>query len=113
MSVQELWQNLEAVFNTPSTAKEFPKEAVKFASIHKRWIKLMKAAHQVRSVLLGCMEGETPRDKQLADIRSGLEDCKKSLSSYLRSKRLVSGTYKAYSTIVRFYKIKLQMYLIM
>ena len=88
--MQELWQNLEAVFNTPSTAKEFPEEAVKFASIHKRWLKLMKAAHQTRSVFLCCMEGETPRYKQLAGIRSGLEDCKKSLSFYLRSKRLVS-----------------------
>ena len=90
MSVQELWQNLEAVFNTPSTAKEFPEEAVKFASIHKCWIKLMKAAYQIRGVLLCCTEGEVPRDKQLADIGSGLEDCKKSLSSYLHAKRLVS-----------------------
>ncbi len=89
MSVQELWQNLEAVFNTSSTAKDFPEEAVKFASTHKSWVKLMRAAHQTKSVLLCCTGGDSPREGQLATIARGLEDCKKSLASYLVSKRLV------------------------
>ena len=89
MSVQELWQNLEAVFNTSSTAKDFPEEAIKFASTHKSWVKLMRAAHQTKSVLLCCTGGDSPREGQLATIARGLEDCKKSLASYLASKRLV------------------------
>lgn len=84
-----MWQNLEAVFNTPTTAKEFPEEAVKFASIHKRWIKLMRTAHETRGVLQCCTGGEIPKNKELSSIGSELEECKKSLSSYLFSKRQV------------------------
>ncbi len=89
MSVQELWQNLEAVFNSPLTAKEFPEEAVRFVSTHRDWLKLMRVAHQTRAVLSCCSGGDPPTHNRLATIASGLEECKKSLESYLTSKRQV------------------------
>lgn len=86
-----LWNNLEAVFNTPETVHEFSGEAVKFASIHKRWIKLMKKAHETKNVLNCCFgSGEVSQASLLSEIRSGLEECKKSLSTYLQTKREVS-----------------------
>ena len=88
--VQKLWNNLEAVFNTPKTVQEFSGEAVKFASIHKRWIKLMRKAHSVKNTLLCCFgSGEVSQSQLLSEIRRQLEECRKSLSTYLQSKREV------------------------
>lgn len=92
--VQEMWQSLEAVFNSPTTAKEFPKEVVKFASIHKRWMRLMERARNARGVLECCVGGDVPQTDELANIASDLEECKKSLSSYLFLKRQVIILYK-------------------
>ncbi len=89
--VQRLWNNLEAVFNTPKTVHDFSGEAVKFASIHKRWIKLMKKAHDVKNILQCCFgSGEVSQSLVLGEIKRELEECKKSLSTYLQSKREVS-----------------------
>ena len=92
LQVQELWHNLEAVFNTPTTSKEFPEEAVKFASIHKRWLKLMRSTHQTKNVLQCCIGSDVPKTKLLNDIGQDLEQCKRSLSTYLLSKRKVCNT---------------------
>ena len=91
LQVQELWHNLEAVFNTPTTSREFPEEAVKFASIHKCWLKLMRATYQTKNVLQCCTGGDVPKSRLLNDIGRDLETCKKSLSTYLLSKRNVSA----------------------
>ena len=90
--MQKLWNNLEAVFNTPGTASEFQEEAVKFASIHKRWLKLMKKASDTKNILTCCGPGEGTHSSLLAGIRRELEHCKKSLSTYLQTKREVSFT---------------------
>lgn len=88
--VQRLWNNLEAVFNSPKTVHDFSGEAVKFASIHKRWIKLMKKAHSIKNILHCCFgSGEVSQSLVLSKIKKELEECKKSLSSYLQSKREV------------------------
>ena len=84
-----MWHNLEAVFNNPMTSREFPEEAVKFASIHKRWLKLMRDTYQTKNVLQCCLGGETPKAVLLSNIGHNLELCKKSLSTYLLSKRKV------------------------
>ena len=86
--VQKLWNNLEAVFNTPKTVQDFSGEAVKFASTHKRWIKLMRRAHEAKNILQCCFgSGEVSQSALLTEIRQRLEECRKSLSSYLQSKR--------------------------
>ena len=90
LQVQELWHNLEAVFSNTATSKEFPDEAVKFASIHKRWLKMMKVTYQTKNVLQCCTGGDVPKAKTLSDIGRELEVCQKSLSTYLLSKRQVS-----------------------
>lgn len=88
--VQTLWNNLEAVFNTPQTVHEFSGEAVKFASIHKCWIKVMRKAHRVKNILLCCFGGgDVSQSLVLSEIKRELEECKKSLSTYLQSKREV------------------------
>lgn len=78
------------MFSNAGTSKEFPDEAVKFASIHKRWLKLMKVTYQTKNVLQCCTGGEVPKARTLDDIGRELELCKKSLSTYLLSKRQVS-----------------------
>lgn len=88
--VQKLWNNLEAVFNTPGTASEFQEEAIKFASIHKRWIKLMKKASDTKNILACCKPGEGTQADVLSAISQELEFCKKSLSTYLQTKREVN-----------------------
>jgi len=86
-----LWNNLEAVFNTPGTASQFQEEAVKFASTHKRWLKLMKKASETKNILTCCSPGEGTHSALIAGIKLELEHCKKSLSTYLQTKREVSS----------------------
>ena len=51
LSVQELWHNLEAVFGDPSTATEFPEEAVRFVAIDDRWGRIMQRAYETRNAM--------------------------------------------------------------
>ena len=88
------------MFSNAATSKEFPDEAVKFASIHKRWLKLMKVTYQTKNVLQCCTGGEVPKARTLDDIERELELCKKSLSTYLLSKRQVSIWLYGMSTFV-------------
>ena len=94
--VQKLWNNLEAMFDTPGTALEFQDEAVKFSYIHKRWLMLMKRAHATKTVLLCCCfeSGEGAHSIILTGIREELEHCKSSLNTYLQTKREVSYCHK-------------------
>jgi len=92
LSVQELWHNLEAVFSDPSTATQFPEEAVRFTAIDANWSKIMGRACETRNVMQCCLGGEVPKLEVLGGISRELEACKKSLSSYLLSKRQVWST---------------------
>ena len=49
--MQELWHNLEAVFGDPSTATEFPEEAVRFVAIDDRWGRIMQRAYETRNAM--------------------------------------------------------------
>ena len=51
LSVQELWHNLEAVFGDPSTATEFPEEAIRFVAIDDRWGRIMQSAHETKNAM--------------------------------------------------------------
>ena len=86
------------MFNSPKTVQEFAGEAVKFASTHKRWIKLMKRAHEVKNTLQCCFgTGELSQSLVLSEIRQQLEECRKSLSTYLQTKREVRFQFFAVS----------------
>ena len=49
----------------------------------------MRATYQTKNVLQCCLGGEMPKAVTLTNIGHNLELCKKSLSTYLLSKRKV------------------------
>ena len=51
LGVQELWHNLEAVFDSQGLGHEFGKEAARFASADKIWKSLMKASIETKNVI--------------------------------------------------------------
>ena len=94
LAVQERWRQLESVLTTPSAAKSFTEEATIFTAITSSWVELMTSARVSPGVVERC-DGEVCVGKVcvgevLGGLGERLEQCKKSLSLYLLSKRQVS-----------------------
>ena len=94
LAVQERWRQLESVLTTPSAAKSFTEEATIFTAITSSWVELMTSARVSPGVVERC-DGEVCVGKvRVGEVLGGLgerlEQCKKSLSLYLLSKRQVS-----------------------
>ena len=51
LTVQNHWVHLESVFSLPTTKKDLPQEAKRFASIDKTWTKLMKKSFEIKNVI--------------------------------------------------------------
>ena len=83
--VQLLWTGLESVFTGGDIAKQMPIEAKKFQHIDKDWIRIMAKSAEVRLVV-GCCQNEMLK-QLLPVLGQGLEQCQKSLESYLEGKR--------------------------
>jgi dynein heavy chain len=83
--VQMLWSNLEAVFLSGDIAKAMPVESKKFQQIDKNWIKIMERANETTYVVKSCQSEMLKQ--MLPQLQKGLEECQKSLDSYLESKR--------------------------
>ena len=87
LSVQNHWVHLESVFSLPTTKKDLPQEAKRFASIDKTWTKLMKKSYEVKNVIQCCHGGEPPKTTTLSHLSEQLEYCQRSLTHYLDEKR--------------------------
>eukprot|EP00820_Chromera_velia_P029268 Cvel_12266.t1-p1 / transcript=Cvel_12266.t1 / gene=Cvel_12266 / organism=Chromera_velia_CCMP2878 / gene_product=Dynein gamma chain, flagellar outer arm, putative / transcript_product=Dynein gamma chain, flagellar outer arm, putative / location=Cvel_scaffold794:55107-67642(+) / protein_length=1727 / sequence_SO=supercontig / SO=protein_coding / is_pseudo=false len=83
--VQMLWTSLESVFTGGDIAKQMPAEAKKFQKIDKDWIKIMTKAADTRLVIECCQNDLLKQ--LLPSLQADLEDCQKSLESYLEGKR--------------------------
>ncbi|CAD7937238.1 unnamed protein product [Amoebophrya sp. A120] len=83
--VQQMWTSLESVFTGGDIAKQMPMEAKKFQQIDKDWIRIMGKSAEMRNVVNCCQNDML---KQLLPVlQVGLEQCQKSLESYLEGKR--------------------------
>ena len=87
LSVQNHWVHLESVFSLPSTKKDLPQEAKRFATIDRAWTKLMKKSYETKNIIQCCYGGEPPKTGILTHLTEQLEFCQRSLSDYLNDKR--------------------------
>ncbi|GMH41526.1 hypothetical protein BSKO_09436 [Bryopsis sp. KO-2023] len=86
MLVQRKWMYLESIFvGSDDIRQQLPKEAKRFDQIDRTWQKIMVDTHKNRNVLEACsFDG---RLDALNELSESLENCQKSLSEYLDTKR--------------------------
>ncbi|XP_068137634.1 dynein axonemal heavy chain 5-like isoform X2 [Hyperolius riggenbachi] len=87
IEVQELWQHLEEIYNSPTIIQELPRDARRFAKVNKRWTLMMISAYKVKNVLQCCCTGDVPKEVLLRHFYQELEMCFSSLNSYLGKMR--------------------------
>lgn len=88
LQVQSLWMYLEAVFVGGDISKQLPQEAKRFGNIDRAWTKIMYKTRNILNIIELCTgDGEIP--KTLDFLVEQLEQCQKSLTVYLESKRLI------------------------
>jgi len=85
LKVQMLWTSLEAVFIGGDIVKQMPMEARKFQQIDKSWIKIMETAAE-RQIVFNVCQNEMLK-QLLPTLQKNLEECQKSLDSYLETKK--------------------------
>jgi len=83
--LQMMWMNLEAVFTGGDIAKQLPQDSKRFVQIDKTWVKIMTKGFEQRNVISLCYNCDML--KVLGPLIEGLEQCQKSLTSYLETKR--------------------------
>ncbi|XP_063775387.1 uncharacterized protein LOC134910927 [Pseudophryne corroboree] len=83
IEVQALWQHLEEIYNNPTIIQELPRDARKFARVHRRWTLMMISAYKTKNVLQCCCTGDVPKEVLLRHFYQELENCFCSLTSYL------------------------------
>ncbi|OAE19678.1 hypothetical protein AXG93_1847s1410 [Marchantia polymorpha subsp. ruderalis] len=86
MQVQRKWMYLESIFvGSDDIRHQLPEEAKRFDTIDKNWIKIMAETAKSPNILEAC--GSDGRLDTLKMLYNQLENCQKSLSEYLDSKR--------------------------
>eukprot|EP00210_Caulerpa_lentillifera_P005286 g5050.t1 len=86
MTVQRKWMYLESIFiGSDDIRQQLPKEAKKFDAIDAQWLRIMTETNRNPIVLEAC--SINGRLQTLIRLSEQLEDCQKSLSEYLDTKR--------------------------
>ena len=76
--------------------QEFPSEVVRFSSLNSSWLKLMKTTSETRNLMSCCLGGDSPKTSLLDKLQQDLEECRKSLSTYLIAKKQVPWLHHDY-----------------
>jgi dynein heavy chain, axonemal len=85
-AVQTKWQYLEGIFvGSDDIRQQLPEEAKKFGVIDKEWKAIMTATSKNPNVVDACCEAG--RLETLKSLGERLDNCQKSLSDYLNTKR--------------------------
>ena len=92
MQVQRKWMYLEGIFiGSDDIRLQLPEEARKFDVIDKSFKKLMNETAKNTNVLQAC--SASGRLDMLTSMQSQLEQCQKSLSDYLQTKRVAFARF--------------------
>ncbi len=85
ITCQRNWIYLESVFSAPDIQKQLPQETEKFRTVDKFWRDIMGKTNKNRKILDSCIsEGLKAR---FVDANVKLDETRKSLENYLRTKR--------------------------
>ena len=86
IKVQQAWVLMDKIFGASEDIRmQLPEEARQFDAINQAWIKMMMGMHEEPNVKLQCeVDG---RPMVLESIMERLENCQKSLTNYLNTKR--------------------------
>lgn len=92
LEVQRKWASLEPIYQGSVDIKQqLPEDALRFDEINTIWIDLMTKIDPVVLALDAC--NAPGRAELLATLKTGLEQCNKSLNQYLEMKRKVFPRY--------------------
>ena len=84
--VQNMWMYMEAVFSGGDIVKQLPMEAKRFANIDKNYMKAIQTANEILNVVGVCYGNDVMRG-MLPGLTEQLEQCQKSLTAFLDTKR--------------------------
>jgi dynein heavy chain len=84
--VQTKWTFMETIFSDPTLSEQLPQDAKRFSKVDTNYMKLISRASHNRHVI-NCCNSDHQLKSLLPHLMEQLEQCERSLASYLQGKR--------------------------